>query len=330
MYKREFLNLLNQNKIPNSILLYGACDFQIDHYAKTVLDSWDASPDDILTLYFGEFDFSLAKNHLAQTSLFGNQNILFIKTDKTLDKTQIQTLLNLCANSNQNHLLISCYSDDGKLRALSNIFAKTQNADHVRFFKTSTSEAIAYLAQSAKAKNIHIQPFALSHLYNMHNENLKLSINELEKLAILDKEIGVNEIDKLVYGTGELGLEDFIQKILSGKPFIQDIQRLIESGQIDEVRLVNALQNYVTQLFSFFAYIKLNGTCDAKAILGYPLPGFLAQARAKESMRFNLTQYQNLLKVLCNTELILKTETNQDKESTLLACLLKITKLIKD
>lgn len=329
MYKREFLNQLNQNKIPNSLLLYGACNFQTDHYTKAILSHWGISFEDLLTLYFDDYDFGLAKNHLSQASLFGDKNALLIRTTKPLDKTQTQTLLKLCKKSANNHLLIACYDDSSKLKTYSKLFAKTQKADHVRFFKSSISEAITYLAQSAKAKKIHVQSYALSHLYKIHNENLELAINELEKLAILNKEISVNDIDSLVYGTGEIGVERFIQKLLFGKPILEDIQILLESGQIDEIRLINALQNYITQLFNFFAYIKLHGSCDTEAILGYRLPPFLAKERAGESMKFNLNQYRDLLIALSKTELTLKTQPHQDKASSLLACLLEISKLIK-
>lgn len=330
MYKREFLNLLNQKQLPDSILLFGACDYQIDHYSDAILKSWGATSDDILTFYFDAYDFKLAKAHLSQSSLFGNQNILYVKTDKALPKTETQTLLEITTKSSQSRLLMSCYSDDSKLKTYASTFSPKLGAQNVRFFKPNTSEAISYLANAAKEINLNIQPYALSHLYTTHNEDLRLAISELDKLAILDKEIQASDIDRLVYGSGMMGVETFIQNILASKPIASDFKSLLESGQIDEIRLVNAMQNYITQLFTFFAYIKLHGSHDAKAILGYPLPEHIASARAKESLRFNLQTYRSLLEILAKTELTLKTQTHYDKPTCLLACILSISKLIKN
>jgi DNA polymerase-3 subunit delta len=330
MYKREFLNLLNQKKLPESILLYGACDYQIDYYTNKILKQWEATPDDVLTFYFDAYDFKLAKAHLSQSSLFGNQNILHVKSDKPLSKPETQTLLEITTKSRQSRVFGCCYIDDGKLKTFASNFSPKLGANSVRFFKPSTSEAISYLAQAAKEIGLNIQPYALSHLYGVHNEDLRLAVSELDKLSILDKEIQASDIDKLVYGSGMMGIETFIQNILAGKPIANDFKNLLESGQIDEIRLINAMQNYITQLFTFYAYIKLHGSCDARAILGYPLPEHIASIRAKESMRFNTQTYQSLLSILVNTELTLKTQTHADKPSTLLSCILSITKLIKN
>ena len=330
MYKREFLNLLSQKKLPDSLLLYGACDYQIDHYSQMILNSWEATSDDMLTLYYDAYDFKLAKAHLSQSSLFGNQNILHVKIDKPLPKPEAQTLLEITTKSAQSRFLISCYSDDSKLKTFAAIFSPKLSGQNVRFFKPNTSEAISYLVQAAKEKNLNIQPYALSHLYTIHNEDLRLAISELEKLAILDKEIQAADINRLVYGSGMMGVETFIQHLLSGKPIANDLEALLESGQVDEVHLVNGMQNYITQLFTFYAYIKLHGSHDARAILGYPLPEHIALARAKESMRFNTEIYRSLLTLLAKTELTLKTQAQHDKPTCLLACILSITKLIKN
>jgi DNA polymerase-3 subunit delta len=330
MYKREFLNFLNQKNLPDSLLLYGACDFQIEHYSDKILKSWEATSDDVLTLYFDAYDFKLAKAHLSQSSLFGNQNILHVKTDKPLPKNETQALLEITTKSAQSRFLVSCYNDDSKLKTYSSVFSPKLGAQNVRFFKPNTSEAINYLIQGAKDINLNIQPYALSHLYTTHNEDLRLAISELEKLAILDKEIQATDIDKLVYGSGMMGIETFIQNLLAGKPITNDFKNLLESGQIDEVRLVNSMQNYITQLFTFYAYIKLHGSHDARAILGYPLPEHIASSRAKESMRFNTQIYSSLLTTLAKTELTLKTQTHHDKPTCLLSCILSIIKLIKN
>lgn len=330
MYKREFLNLLNKKSLPNSILLYGACDYQIDYYTKALLELWEATPDDMLTLYFDAYDFKLAKSFLSQSSLFGNKNILHVKSDKALPKKEAQTLLEITTKSSQSRFLISCYSDESKIKTFAANFVPKFNAQNVRFFKPSVGEAMNYLIEAAKKINLNIQPYALNHLYMLQNENLRLAVNELDKLAILDKEIESADIDRLVYGSGTIGVESFIQNLIAKKPVEDDLKTLLESGQIDEIRLINAIQNYFTQLFTFYAYIKLHGSHNAKEILGYPLPEHIAAKRAKESMGFSTDEYQKILAHLAKTELILKSQPHCDKPSILLSCILFISRLIKN
>ena len=58
---------------------------------------------------------------------------------------------------------------------------------------------------------------ALSHLYFMHKNDLSLCVNDLKKLAILDKTITINIIDANCFGIGTVNFEDFLHDLLSGK-----------------------------------------------------------------------------------------------------------------
>ncbi|MCK9257889.1 MAG: DNA polymerase III subunit delta [Sulfurospirillaceae bacterium] len=330
MYKREFLNLLRANTLPRALLLYGVCDFQIEHYAKEVMKSWAFTQSDGLIFYFDEYDFNLAKNHLLQSSLFGGKNFLHIKSDKVLNKEQIEKLISLTMNSDQNYLLISLNADDSKTKSFANLFNKKGGATNVRFFKLLAPEAISYLSFYAKELKINISKYALSHLYATHNENLPLSISELEKLALLDKEVTTKDIDALIYGMGEVELEEFIENLLKGKISALSIKNILEAGEVDEIRLINMIQNHLFMLFNFHAYIKLHGRCDPKEIVGYAMPSFIADKKAKESMSLKIENYTKILSLLAQTEHALKSNSKEDKPALLISTLLKISKLIEN
>jgi len=329
MYRRELEGLLKAQKLPKSLLLHGVCDFQISHFGKQILAQWNSQNDEPLAFYFDAYDYAQAKAHISQSSLFGNKNLLIIKTDKPLPKQELEVLLGLCHKDPNSFLLLECYSDDAKVKTMAKSFTKEFSADVVRFFKPNTSEAISLMSLVAKTKNLPIDPAALHHLYLCHNEDLNLAVSEFDKLSILDAPITKAHIDRLVYGAGGVGLEEFATKILQLKPFQEEFQTLLESGAIDEVRLLNALQNHLVQLLSFHLYIKLHGSADAKAILGYPLPPHLANERAAQSLRLSLPQYSALLEHLALAEHTLKTQTHYDKTTFLLSTLLHVQALLK-
>lgn len=329
MYKREFENLLRQNALPKSIQLYGACDYQITHFGDVVSDIWKGDSEEALTFYFDAYDFSTVKQHLSQSSLFGNKNIAIIKTDKTIPKKELDVFVDICDRSENANLLLQCYGDEQKAKNMQKSFVKKRKADFVRFFKPNINEAMQLLNQEAQKSNLNINSFALQHLFMIHNEDLSLAVNELSKLSILEGEVSKKDIDSLVFGLGEVNLDDFIGNLIDKKDIKNEFETLSQSGQYDEVFMLNSIQNYITQLFAFHSYIKLNGTFDAKAILGHPLPPNLAKRRASQSMRLNIEIFQNILHTLALAEYTLKKGTQVDKNSYILSTLLKLQSMIK-
>lgn len=329
MYKREFENLLRLEKIPKSLLLYGACDYQISHFGDLVTEYWTGGIEDTTTFYFDAYDFKTLKQHLSQNSLFGNKNIAIIKADKTVAKKELDTLVDICNKSPHAYLLVQCYGDEKKSANMSKSFSKKKQADFVRFFKLNTNEAMQMLNWEAQKIGLNIQGYALQHLLLLHNEDIALAVNELPKLSILENEVKKKDVDDLVFGMGEVNLEDFMTNILDKKDIKEDFQTLTESGQYDEVFILNTIENYVSQLFAFHSYIKLNGNFDARAILGYPLPPQLARKRADQSMRMTIEMFKNILQTLTYAEYILKKGAFSDKNTYLLATLLRVQSLIK-
>lgn len=329
MYKRELEKNISQNTIAKSLFLYGVCEYQINHYGEMILNMWQNGVDeDILTFYFDAYEFTTIKQHLNQNSLFSDKNICVIKADKSIPKKELDTLVELCFKNENSFLLVQYFADDQKSKNMSKSFSKKKNADFVRFFKANISEATTILLNEAKKKNLSIEPFSLQYLYTMHHENLALAVNELEKLTILEDKISKADIDRLVFGLGSVNLEDFIVKLFGKKDIVDEFQTIIESGQYDHIFIITSIQNYISQLFAFNTYIKIHGSYNVKDILGYPLPDFIAQKRAKESMAFNLDSFYEILYILIDAEYSFKKDSFLEKNSFLLSTLLKIQQVL--
>ncbi len=323
MYKKELDSLISSNSLPKSIMLYGECEYFIKYYGDKIASVF-GKKDEILSFYFDEYEYKGAKNFISQASLFEDKNILIIKHDKKIPKKELDTLVSLCHKNSKSYFIFECYGDDLKAKEMAKSFAKSKSASFVRFFKPYPREAATVLAKLSKEKGLDIDPYALQHLYFIQNEDLSLSAAELDKLSLLDRKITVQDIDRLVYSLGSVGLDDMIEKLMLKQDIKSSLHRLLESGSSDEVTVINALENYITQLFMFHIYIKIYGKVDTKEILGYNMPPFIANKRADLSIKIPLEKYRDILNFLTDTELKLKTSQNIDKNSLLFSALIKL------
>ncbi len=321
MYKRDLDALLAQNGLPPALLLYGESYF-CDHYARKVLAEWGGS-ENMLSFYFDEYHYESARSFIAQPSLFGDVNILYIRHDRKLPKKELDTLIALCKKNPTSFFLLHFSGEDRVGKELQKSFTKKKGADFVRFFKPNMGEAIALMRQRASELGVEIENFTLQHLFMLQNETLSLCMNELEKLALLRRPVTVSDIDTYVYGMGTLSLDDFIVRLLRKEDIREDLERLLE-GVGDEIRIVNAITNYVTQLMLFHIYIKVHGRYDAVEIVGYPLPPQMVKDRAAMSIKFRLQTYRKLLEHLMRCEHALKLSTFIDKSSYLISSLIKL------
>ncbi|HIP45035.1 MAG TPA: hypothetical protein EYG93_06865 [Sulfurospirillum arcachonense] len=320
MYKREFENLLNSNKLPKTILFYGECNYQNNYFSDKVIENWSEPGDEKLLFHYDEYDFTTAKNHLSQSSLFGGQNIIIVKSDKAIPKKELDILVGLCEKSDNSFLLFQYFGDSKKATSIAKSFKKS----FVRFFKPNLGEALSLLNLKAKEVGLNINGYTLQHLYMLHLEDLSLCVNEFEKLALFNREIHSVDIDRVVFGLGSVGLDNFVEKLLKKEDVKDSFVVLSESGEADQVKVINSIQSYLSQLLLFHMYIKMNGTFDARAILGYPLPPQLAKQRADHSIRIDMQSYKNMLEHLAKSELTLKKMKNIDKNSYLISSLIKL------
>lgn len=322
MYKRELDSMIGAGNLPKSLLLYGE-DFASSTYAKFIANKV-GEKENILSFYFEEYSYESAKNYIAQPSLFGDINVLYIKGNKKIPKKEVDTLVGFCEKNDHSFFIYEFSGEDKVAKDVTKSFPKKKKADFVRFFKPNLSEAVAILAKRAGKIGLEIDNFALQHLFMVQNEDIALAANELEKLLLLDKKVESHDIDNHVFGMGAMSMDSFIKHFLEGAEIKEDLKQLLDSGSSDEIRIVNAMQAYIVQLMMFRTYITVHGRYDAIEILGFPLPPALVQERATQSTKIKLEVYQAMLTHLLDAEFKLKTFSNLDKNSFLFSTLIKL------
>jgi DNA polymerase III subunit delta len=321
MNRQELDRHLQNKTAPRAMALFGESHFLIDRYAAALGRIEGAS---VLSLYHDEYDFNTAKAHLSQGSLFGDQNLLIIKHEKKIPKSDLDTLVEL-VGKNPDNTFIYCYFGDD-VKGADTAF-KGSHAGSVRFFNPFANEAKAIVMQEASELGIQIDHQAALHLLNAHNSDLSLACNELSKLSILGKTITIKEIDEYVFGLAEIKLDDFIAQVIEKKSILEPLRHLLESGE-EEIRILTALSNFLTQLYLFNTTIKLHGVADSALVLGYKLPGFIEKERAGMSIKISSEGYKRGLNLLLDTELKMKSTGSPDQELLLLSALLKLQSIL--
>jgi len=322
MYKNELDNLIKSGKISNSFVFFGESIFLIDMYTKMMTNIEDSS---ILSFYHEEYNFNSAKTHLSQASLFGDRNILIIKSEKKVPKKELDILIELCEKNQDNVFVYAYYGSDHKTYNNKKTFSKFSTIS-VRFFNPKDYEAQNLVLQVAREKNVNIDKYSISHLLNIHNGDVALACNEMDKFRVFDREITTKDIENLVFGLAEISIDDLIKKLLNKKDFKEDLKNILEHGE-DEIRVITAITSYLTQLYMFNIYIRVNGTPNALEILGYPAPKFVVDEKAALSLKFKPNTYYKLQELLLDSELKMKS-SNVDKNAILLSTLIRVQKLI--
>lgn len=320
MYKAEFDKHIQNSSISNSFVFFGESSFLIDSYTKKLSNIEDAST---LTFYYDEYNFKSAKAHLSQASLFGGVNLLVIKSEKKVPKKELDDLMDLCDKNQDNFFIYAYYGSDHKSYAKA--FSK-KNTMSVRFFNPNHHEAINIIAEAVKEKNVNMDKYSIAHLLNIHNGDIALAYNEIDKFRVYDKVITTKDIEHLVSGLAEISMDDLIKKILSKKDFTQALNNILDHGE-DEIRVATALTAYLTQLYMFNIYIRVNGTPNALEILGYPAPKFVVDEKATLSLKFKPNTYYKMHELLLASELKMKS-SGVDKGAILLSTLIRIQTLL--
>ncbi len=322
MYKNELDKHIQNKRVSNSFVFFGESSFLIDMYTKMLTNIEDAN---ILSYYYDEYDFNSAKSHLSQGSLFGDRNILIIKSEKKIPKKELDVFLMLCDKNPDNIFVYAYYGSDHKRYNNKKAFSKT-NAMSVRFFHPKEYEAQNIVFERAQEKNVDIDKFTISHLLKIHNGDVALASNEIDKFRVYDRAITTKDVDKLVYGLASINLDDFIKKLLDKKDFRDDLQNILEHGE-DEIRIITAITTYLTQLYMFNIYIRINGAPNALEILGYPAPSFIVEQKASAAIKIKPKIYLRLHELLLNSELQMKS-SHVDKSAILLSSLIRLQKLL--
>jgi DNA polymerase-3 subunit delta len=105
------------------------------------------------------------------------------------------------------------------------------------------------------------------------------------------------------------------------------IETLLELGE-DESSLLRSTQRFVNEIFLFNAYIKLHGTHDSVAILGYKLPRQVEEKKAQLAMRVKPAALLNICEHLLESELEMKRPYGINKETLLYGTFIKMQRYL--
>lgn len=312
MYKNQFDNDFASNILYNGYMFYGQCDYLVDIYSNKVALKI-AKGEDIRKIYFDEYNYEDCDNFLSQSSLFSATNILMIKTAKKIVKKEIDQLITLCNINPDSFIILSC-TGQTDFKSMIKSFTKKTNSCDVRFFNPTDQEAIHILNDVIREKNVQCGFGELQYLYNMHNKDLSLAVNELDKLSILQEPITANIINTQCFGMGAVSIDDFFNKLFTAQNINKDLYMILEEG-INEINLINQTTSFIQQLFNINSYLKLNGQLNILEIWGYKLPINIANTRASIAMKFNQNEFLKMLDFFLNLELELKTKKYLDLNS---------------
>ncbi len=320
MYRKELQTLLSKEKIPNFFFLYGADNFQIELYTDFIKEKYEA--DEILKLFFEEYNFSQANDFLSGGSLFSQKKLLEIKTSKKIPTKELKILVEICKKNNDNFFLLELYDESSKQSEIEKIFLP----HFARFFKANGArEGVELLSIKAKQLRIEITQNALFTLFTSFDENLYLAASELNKFSGL--RVDEKTIKEYCYSLNIGNLEHFFEKIFKKQDFKEELEKILDN--FNEIALINFLHNCFYRLFKIALYAKINGKVDFKDILGYVPPLQVGNTLSQQAFSLKIEQYKEIFTLLLKSEYELKTNSKLAKKEFLIANLLKLARILK-
>ncbi|TKX32706.1 DNA polymerase III subunit delta [Campylobacter aviculae] len=321
MYRKDLQILLSKNNFPNFFFLYGIDNFQSELYANFIKQKYNC--DEILKLFFEEYNFTRASDFLSGGSLFSEKKLLEIKTNKKIPTKELKILVELCKNNQNNFLLLELYDENSKQSDIEKIFTN----NFARFFKPNNAkEGIELLAMKAKELNIEITQNALFTLFSNFDENLYLAASELNKFS--DLKISEKDIEQYCYSLNSGNFENFFEKIIKRTDFQNELERISEN--YNEIALLNYLSSAFYRLFKIAVYAKINGKVDFKELLGYTPPPMVSQNLSQQAFSLKLEQYKEIFNLLLKSEYELKTNSKLAKKEFLISNLLELARILKN
>jgi len=290
MYKKDFDKL---SELPKYCIFFGN-QFYLREYEEKILKIFQN--DNILKLYYDEYDFDIAKIHLSESSLFGGENVLIVKHNKI--PANIDKLLPYTKNG---YLFFFYYGNKKP-----EIF----NKNFVRFFEPSLKEVIEVIDKYSLKYNVRLTQEAKLKL--ARSVDPLFLEKEIEKLANYSNEITVNDVENLVFEYKEESFEELFVLILNNKEFLPNLYNLLEKA--DYKRLTSALIRYIKDLYMYNLYIKKTGSSSLEGLLGYKLPIHINKQRVDLAIKFKEKDFYELLKFLLEKELEMR-NSEKNKEA---------------
>lgn len=324
MYKSHFEAMLRDGKLPNFMLFFGSDEYQNEFFTKEFISKFDT--ENLLSLYFEEYDFARAFSHLSQNSLFGGLNFLHIKTDKKIPTKDLKTLVEICKNSS--NAVFAYELHDGDMKSVGET-SKIFGTNFVRFFPPNRqNEALLLMQNHANKLGVRASNTALYQIYSIHNENLILSISEINKLSQISQEINENLVKNQVFSLSGVSFDTFFNTLLSHKEIKSLLSSLLSDSNFNEISLINSLYSSFFRLFKINAYVKTTGNSEIKSILGYEPPKDVANLLWNQAKSINQDKFLEIFTHLNLLEFEIKNQKDLDKESFLISQILKLQRII--
>ena len=305
MYKRDFDKLISTKNINfRAVYLYGEESFLLSYYADKIakLEGFKDAQKNLY--YFGEYDFSNALSCFTQGSLFGDENLVWIKVDKKLPKKDLDAIISAINKQTSGYFILEFHKSESKTsgeyakdcKAISSSFS-AKNCVEVRFFALNLGEAMGILREYANSLQIKIADFLLQRIFVQQNADLGLALAELRKYSIYDEEISGEQIDFLGYGLGAVSVEEILETLLAKKPYFALLKQFLEHGALEN-EVISEVQKYFFTLFLFAAHIRIHGDATSEEVLGIKLPQMILNKRKFLSMQIRIEQYGKIFYIL--------------------------------
>ncbi len=289
MYKKEFDKL---PFLPNYFLFYGD-NFYLQEYENKILDRF--KNENVLKLYYDEYDFETAKTHLRESSLFGGKNILVIKHNKIFP--QIDKLITYAKGDSY---FFFFYYGNKKIETFKNNF--------VRFFEPTLRDIVEMINFYANKYNVEITQEAKLYMANLIEASFIQK--EIEKLSLYSSKITLEDVKELVFCYKEESFEELFVLMLNGKDFYEKLNSILEMN--DFRRIIPALIRYVRDLYTYHLYIKTTGSSSLDGLLGYKLPFHIQNQRVSLAIKLKEKDYFELLNYLLKKELEIRNSKNAE------------------
>ena len=323
MYQNQFDKLLNNKKVPNSVMFFGESHFLIDRYFEKLKKYFDV--DEVVTFY--NFDYSLdnAIGSVSQGSLFAERTLLVIKSDDKISAKDLKVLIEIVKNSKDNFFAYLYYGDD--YRVSQKAFMRTdKKAEFVRFFNPNDQNILNIIWEETHKLNYEISRDGAVQLIHLKNSNLSLIMIEIQKLANFGKPLlDRNDILESVSPSVDIELDQIIEYFFKSKNF-QKLMQFVDIKAMDEIMTISYMVKFVEELYFFRSAFETGNPTDAFAVLGRKLPPQVEQAKQRNSQIFNISQISKFLTILMSAELKFKSGQVGDKNAFFVATLLKLVK----
>ncbi len=334
MYKSQLDSLLKASKAPRISFLYGD-SFLVEYYSRLIASALMCEEKNVF--YFDEYNATQINALLSQSSLFGTRSLVVLKINDKINKKDIELFLQSLFHNTQNALIIEYYQGSkspADYAKNSKIYAgyfkhpKMPKDDiiEVRFYEPTLHECMDFMRQKAKTMSLKASDKVLHQILSLQNNDIALSLNELEKFVIYTdgREIEPSDVNLLCDGVASFSISELCHTLMEKKPFVEMLHSIYEEG-VNEIAMISEIQRFFYQLFLFYAFIKANGRADEREILGYAPPKHIVEPLVRHCIRFKENEYIAIFELLSAW----RYEVSKGKSKQSMSALIKIQEMIR-